>query len=88
MKYFLVINTIWSHQVLIVCYIQLFITGVPWDITEAGLAGAFKPFGNVRIEWPGKDNAAVPKGYLYIIFEHEKQVSAIIAVRVSMCFRF
>ena len=58
------------------CVFQLFNTGVPWDITEAGLAGAFKPFGNVRIEWPGKDNAAVPKGYLYIIFEHEKQVSA------------
>lgn len=57
---------------------KIFLGGVPWDITEAGLAGAFKPFGNVRIEWPGKDNAAVPKGYLYIIFEHEKQVRSLL----------
>jgi cytoplasmic polyadenylation element-binding protein len=39
------------------------------------LVNAFKPFGNIRIEWPNKDNLATPKGYLYIIFDHEKQVS-------------
>lgn len=28
-----------------------------------------------RVEWPGKENqAAQPKGYVYIIFESEKQV--------------
>lgn len=30
---------------------------------------------NCRVEWPGKENqAAQPKGYVYIIFESEKQV--------------
>lgn len=29
----------------------------------------------IRVEWPGKDQAASqPKGYVYIIFESEKQV--------------
>lgn len=29
----------------------------------------------IRVEWPGKENqAAQPKGYVYIIFESEKQV--------------
>jgi len=53
--------------------------GVPWDVNEHILAHAFSPFGNVRIEWPGKDSAAVPKGYLYVIFEHEKQVRALLS---------
>lgn len=33
------------------------------------------PFRFDRVEWPGKENqAAQPKGYVYIIFESEKQV--------------
>jgi len=56
--------------------IKVFLGGVPWDITEQNLIQAFRPFGNIRIEWPGGKDAiqTVPKGYLYIIFEHEKQV--------------
>ncbi|QQP52391.1 Uncharacterized protein FKW44_004535, partial [Caligus rogercresseyi] len=34
----------------------------------------FLAFGPIKIEWPGKDNSSVPRGYLYIIFENEKQV--------------
>ncbi len=54
---------------------KVFLGGVPWDITESALFNAFKPFGTIRIEWPGKDNTSIPKGYLYVIFETEKQVS-------------
>ena len=39
----------------------------------------FKPFGQIKIEWPGKEqNAAQPKGYVYVIFESEKQVRALL----------
>jgi len=58
---------------------KVFLGGVPWDITEATLMAAFSCFGNVRIEWPGKDSSAVPKGYLYVIFEHEKQVRMLLS---------
>jgi len=58
---------------------KVFLGGVPWDISEAGLITAFKPFGNIRIEWPGRDNIAIPKGYLYILFEHEKQVRSLLS---------
>ncbi|XP_071501594.1 cytoplasmic polyadenylation element-binding protein 1-like, partial [Diadema antillarum] len=34
---------------------KVFLGGVPWDITEAGLQASFKPFGMIRVEWPGKD---------------------------------
>ena len=40
---------------------------------------AFRPYGNIRIEWPGKDSSSIPKGYLYIIFEHEKQVRSLLS---------
>lgn len=54
--------------------VKVFLGGVPWDITEQNLIQAFRPFGPIRIEWPGKDMSCVPKGYLYIIFDNEKQV--------------
>ncbi|XP_070536883.1 cytoplasmic polyadenylation element-binding protein 1-like isoform X1 [Ptychodera flava] len=60
---------------------KVFLGGVPWDITEAGLQNAFKPFGNVKIEWPGKDGKHPrypPKGYVYILFEKEKFVKAML----------
>jgi len=64
-----------SHNVKTLS-IKVFLGGVPWDITEQNLVQAFRPFGNIRIEWPGGKDAiqTVPKGYLYIIFEQEKQV--------------
>ena len=44
---------------------RVFLGGVPWDITEAALLAAFQPFGNLNIDWPGKDskhNRHPPKG--------------------------
>ena len=57
---------------------KVFLGGVPWAITEATLASTFKMFGNIKVEWPGKDNTTIPKGYLYVIFENEKQVKALL----------
>nr|CAD7266255.1 unnamed protein product [Timema shepardi] len=53
---------------------KVFLGGVPWDISEMSLIVAFKQFGGIHVEWPGKEQAASqPKGYVYIIFESEKQ---------------
>ncbi|XP_077993031.1 cytoplasmic polyadenylation element-binding protein 1-like isoform X2 [Glandiceps talaboti] len=60
---------------------KVFLGGVPWDITETGLKNAFKPFGDVKIEWPGKDGKHPrypPKGYVYVLFENEKWVKALL----------
>ena len=59
---------------------KVFIGGVPWDISERCLMQAFEQFGNVRIEWPGRGNApSPPKGYLYIVFESEAAVNALLS---------
>eukprot|EP00094_Tigriopus_californicus_P003348 TCALIF_03219-PA protein Name:"Similar to cpeb1-b Cytoplasmic polyadenylation element-binding protein 1-B (Xenopus laevis)" AED:0.29 eAED:0.29 QI:0/0/0/0.33/1/1/6/0/668 len=57
---------------------KVFLGGVPWDITEMSLVNALKPFGQIRIEWPGKDTSSVPKGYLYVIFDNEQEVKALL----------
>ena len=42
---------------------------------------AFKAFGPVRVEWPGKESAnPTPRGYLYIAFEDETRVKASIFI--------
>ncbi|KAL4216565.1 Cytoplasmic polyadenylation element-binding protein 1 [Mactra antiquata] len=51
---------------------KVFLGGVPWDITEAGLQAAFDKFGSFKIEWPGRD------GYVYILFESEKAVRTLL----------
>lgn len=57
----------------------MFLGGVPWDISEQLLIQTFKQFGPVRVEWPGKDKqASPPKGYVYIIFESEQNVKALL----------
>jgi len=54
---------------------KIFLGGVPWDVTEASLVQAFRQFGPIRIEWPGKDNSpSPPKGYVYIIFDQEESI--------------
>eukprot|EP00112_Aurelia_sp_Birch-Aquarium-sp1_P004189 Seg1474.9 transcript_id=Seg1474.9/GoldUCD/mRNA.D3Y31 product="Cytoplasmic polyadenylation element-binding protein 1" protein_id=Seg1474.9/GoldUCD/D3Y31 len=61
---------------------KVFLGGVPWDITEAGLQQAFRPFGSVKVEWPGKEgkqNRHPPKGYVYLLFESEKSVKALLS---------
>ncbi|KAK7576611.1 hypothetical protein V9T40_012897 [Parthenolecanium corni] len=57
---------------------KVFLGGVPWDITEEMLICSFHQFGNVKVEWPGKDSIAQPKGYAYIIFENEMQVKLLL----------
>lgn len=59
---------------------KVFLGGVPWDVTEAALRQTFVHFGNIQVEWPGKENSAnPPKGYVYILFENEKQVKNLLA---------
>ncbi len=60
---------------------KVFLGGVPWDISEPALANCFKQFGPIRVEWPGREAAfapsgsiQMPRGYLYVIFESDKQV--------------
>lgn len=58
---------------------KVFLGGIPWDISEQSLITIFKPFGNIKVEWPGKEQQACqPKGYVYIIFESEKQVRSLL----------
>jgi hypothetical protein len=60
---------------------KVFLGGVPWDITEPNLVSTFKPFGNVKVEWPGKDSKHTrhpPKGYVYLTFEMERSVKALL----------
>jgi len=59
---------------------KIFLGGVPWDVTEASLVQAFRQFGPIRIEWPGKDNSpSPPKGYVYIIFDQEESIPRLLA---------
>lgn len=58
---------------------KVFLGGVPWDITEAMLVQTFKQYGQIKVEWPGKEKQVPqPKGYVYIIFESEKNVKALL----------
>lgn len=58
---------------------KVFLGGVPWDISEQLLVQTFKQFGQIKVEWPGKDKQVPqPKGYVYIIFESEKNVKALL----------
>lgn len=78
----------WSGQLPLRHYInpihspKVFVGGVPWDITEAALHMTFKPYGLVRVEWPGKD-AKGPRyplraGYVYLLFENDKSVKSLL----------
>ena len=58
---------------------RVFLGGVPWDITEAALLHTFQVFGNLTVDWPGKDNKHnrhPPKGYVYLTFDSERSVKA------------
>eukprot|EP00092_Neocalanus_flemingeri_P109195 GFUD01140314.1.p1 GENE.GFUD01140314.1~~GFUD01140314.1.p1 ORF type:complete len:671 (-),score=151.61 GFUD01140314.1:295-2307(-) len=59
---------------------KIFLGGVPWDVTESSLIQAFGHCGPIRIEWPGKDTSpSPPKGYVYIVFEEEKNVPLLLS---------
>ncbi|KAG9341172.1 hypothetical protein JZ751_019611, partial [Albula glossodonta] len=65
---------------------KVFLGGVPWDITEAGLITTFNGYGPLTVEWPGKDGkhprcppkGNMPKGYVYLVFESEKSVRGLL----------
>ncbi|KAJ8249297.1 hypothetical protein GJAV_G00233290 [Gymnothorax javanicus] len=65
---------------------KVFLGGVPWDITEGGLITTFNGYGPLSVEWPGKDGkhprcppkGNMPKGYVYLVFESEKSVRALL----------
>ncbi|XP_064168339.1 cytoplasmic polyadenylation element-binding protein 1a [Anguilla rostrata] len=65
---------------------KVFLGGVPWDITEAGLITTFNGYGPLSVEWPGKDGkhprcppkGNMPKGYVYLVFESEKSVRGLL----------
>ena len=58
---------------------KIFLGGVPWDISEQTLIQAFSEFGDVRVEWPGRDYTSPPKGYLYLVFEEEADIKELLA---------
>lgn len=55
--------------------LQVFIGGVPWDLTELTLKQTFSSFGEIQVKWPGKKRSInPPDGYIFVIFEDDKQV--------------
>lgn len=73
-----------THKIIF--YLQVFLGGVPWDISEQLLVQTFKQFGTIRVDWPRKDKqASQPKGYVYIIFESEKNVKALLQACTKDC---
>merc|ERR1719369_1250861 len=58
---------------------KIFLGGVPWDISELTLVQAFAEFGDVRVEWPGRDYTSPPRGYLYLVFQEERDVTDLLA---------
>lgn len=63
---------------------KVFLGGVPFDISDSQLVEVFSQFGNVRIQWPPnrqhvqQENRQQKCGYLYLIFEHDKNVKALL----------
>ncbi|XP_055969952.1 cytoplasmic polyadenylation element-binding protein 1 isoform X2 [Sorex fumeus] len=60
---------------------KVFLGGVPWDISEAGLLNTFCEFGSLSVDWPGKDGKHPrypPKGYVYLVFKQERSVRALL----------
>ncbi|XP_040187724.1 cytoplasmic polyadenylation element-binding protein 1-B-like [Rana temporaria] len=60
---------------------KVFLGGLPWDVTESSLIKAFRVFGALTVEWPGKQELhprCPPTGYVYLVFELEKSVRALL----------
>nr|VZI23891.1 unnamed protein product [Spirometra erinaceieuropaei] len=74
---------------------KVFLGGVPWDSSSDDLIYAFSRFGNVSVLWPQRegytfcsahetaDRVSTPKGYCYLLFEHESCVCDLL----SCCVR-
>lgn len=63
---------------------KVFLGGVPWDITDAGLSEAFQHIGNIRVQRPGGEQRQAPSsgvakaGYVYVVFEGDKHVKQLL----------
>ena len=69
---------------------KVFLEGVPFDVSETQLVKAFSEFGNVKVFWPSNRGAAACDGasggrqqhakcgYLYLIFDHDKNVKSLL----------
>lgn len=63
---------------------KIFLGGVPWDSTEQQVISVFSRFGNVQVEWPGKNrNSEKPRGHLYLSFDSQFQVKRLLAACTS-----
>ncbi|XP_055334895.1 cytoplasmic polyadenylation element-binding protein 1-like [Paramacrobiotus metropolitanus] len=61
---------------------KVFLGGVPWDISEPNLTAAFGKYGPLKVEWPSnyhENPGRNSKGYLYIIFDNERSVRALLS---------
>lgn len=47
---------------------KIFLGGIPWDTSEDALRTIFGHFGNLRVEWPGKDNFSAKPKVTIILF--------------------
>ncbi|KAM9496276.1 cytoplasmic polyadenylation element-binding protein 1a isoform 2-T2 [Clarias gariepinus] len=60
---------------------KVFLGGVPWDVTESSLLNTFSVFGPLKVDWPDKDgkhSQCPPQGYVYLVFDLEKSVKALL----------
>lgn len=75
-----------SHPASVTYSRKVFLGGVPWDITDSELAGAFGELGRLEIVWPQHRERRLrptrgpqPRGYCYLIFQDENQVKQLLA---------
>ena len=76
-----------AHPASVTYSRKVFLGGVPWDITDSELAGAFAELGKLEIVWPQhrernrsrSSRCAQPRGYCYLIFQEEGQVKELLA---------
>lgn len=63
---------------------KVFLGGVPFDISDGQLVEAFAGYGSIRVQWPPnrpqvqQENRQQKCGYVYVIFEHDKNVKALL----------
>lgn len=57
---------------------KVFIGGLPWDFDDNDVKRMLHDFGPIKVEWPMDENHHKIKGYAYIIFESEQEVSSLL----------
>ncbi|XP_062851449.1 cytoplasmic polyadenylation element-binding protein 1-like [Trichomycterus rosablanca] len=57
---------------------KVFLGGVPCDMNQAGLIATFAGFGPLTVTWPASKGPLKPRGYVYLVFESEDSVRALL----------